>query len=55
VALVRSVRPGLEARAVIETIKQGCDDIGDPGYDIHTGFGPVNFGQTVKIAPSWKR
>lgn len=55
VALVRSARPDLEARAVIEIIKQGCDDIGAPGYDIHTGFGRVNFGKTLQIAMTRRR
>ncbi|MCU0913154.1 MAG: S8 family serine peptidase [Planctomycetes bacterium] len=50
VALIRSVRPDLDAKAVIEIIRQGCDDLGDEGYDVYTGFGRVNFGKTLKIA-----
>jgi subtilisin family serine protease len=50
VALIYSARPDLEARAVLEILKQGCDDIGDQGYDIHTGFGRVNFGKTIQLA-----
>ena len=55
VALIRSVRPDLEARAVIEILQRGCDDIGAPGYDIYTGFGRVNFGKTIKLAMSSKK
>ncbi|MHC4617703.1 MAG: S8 family peptidase [Planctomycetota bacterium] len=55
VALVHSVRPDLDAKSVIEIIKQGCDDIGDKGYDIYTGYGRVNFGKTIKIALAWKK
>jgi hypothetical protein len=53
VALVYSVRPGLRAESVVGIVKQGCDDIGDGGHDIHTGFGRVNFGKTVKLARDW--
>jgi subtilisin family serine protease len=55
VALVYSVRPDLDAESIIEIIKQGCDDIGDKGYDIYTGYGRVNFGKTLKIALAWKK
>lgn len=50
VALIYSVRPDLDAESVVNIIKQGCDDIGDKGYDIYTGYGRVNFGKTIKIA-----
>ena len=52
VALVRSVRPDLDAEEVVELVKQGCDDIGEEGPDIHTGHGRVNFGKTIKAALS---
>ena len=55
VALVRSVRPDLDAPSVVEIVKRGCDDIGEPGYDIYTGYGRVNFGKTVRLAQTWKR
>ncbi len=55
VALVYSARPDLSAPAVIDVIKQGCDDIGAKGYDIHTGFGRVNFGKTIKLAMARKK
>jgi subtilisin family serine protease len=53
VALVYSVKPDLGVKSVIEIVKQGCDDIGDEGYDIYTGYGRVNFGKTIKIARDW--
>ena len=49
VALVYSIRPDLDAKSVVDIIKQGCDDIGEQGFDIYTGYGRVNFGKTVKI------
>ncbi len=54
-ALIYSVRPDLDARAVIDLIKQGCDDIGEKGYDTYTGFGRVNFGKTIQIALAAKK
>jgi thermitase len=50
VALIYSARPDLDAKAVIEIVEQGCDDIGDPGHDIYTGHGRVNFGKTIQLA-----
>ena len=50
VALVYSVRPDLDAENVVDIIKGGCDDIGDKGFDIYTGYGRVNFGETIEIA-----
>jgi len=55
VALVYSLRPDLDAKSVIQIIKQGCDDIGERGYDIYTGYGRVNFGKTLKIAKDWRK
>jgi cell wall-associated protease len=55
VALVLSDNPHLDAKSVIEIIKQGCDDIGEQGYDIYTGYGRVNFGRTLRLAKSWQR
>jgi subtilisin family serine protease len=55
VALVQSARPDLDARAVVEVVKKGCDDIGKEGYDIHTGHGRVNFGKTLALAQGWGR
>ena len=54
-ALVLSANPELDAKSVVEIIKQGCDDIGDEGYDIYTGYGRVNFGKTLRLATSWQR
>ena len=55
IALIYSVRPDLDAKSVVNIIKQGCDDIGDKGYDIYTGYGRVNFGKTIKIALTWRK
>ncbi len=55
VALVLSVNPDLDAKSIVKIIKQGCDDIGEQGYDIYTGYGRVNFGKTLRRAKSWKR
>jgi thermitase len=55
VALVFSVRPELDAKAVVAIVKQGADDIGEPGYDMYTGHGRVNFGKTVRLAQGWKK
>ena len=53
VALIYSARPTLDARSVVKIVQQGCDDIGVPGYDIHTGYGRANFGRSVKLAIGW--
>jgi subtilisin family serine protease len=53
VALVYSVRPDLDAKSMVDIVKQGCDDIGEKGCDIYTGYGRVNFGKTIKIAVAW--
>jgi subtilisin family serine protease len=54
VALVYSARPTLDARSVVKIVQQGCDDIGKKGYDIHTGYGRVNFGKSLKLARDWQ-
>jgi len=53
VALIYSIRPGLDAKSVVEIVKKGCDDIGEKGYDIYTGYGRVNFGKSIKLAQEW--
>ena len=55
VALVYSLRPDLDAKTVVEIIKQGCDDIGEKGKDIHTGHGRVNFLKTLEIARNYDK
>jgi subtilisin family serine protease len=50
VALVRSARPDLDARAVIEVVKEGCDPLARGGHDLHTGYGRLNFGKTMRAA-----
>ncbi len=54
VALIYSIRPELDAKSVVEIVKQGCDDIGEKGYDIYTGYGRVNFGKTLRLAQARK-
>jgi subtilisin family serine protease len=49
-ALVFSARPDLDAPTVVELIKQGCDDLGDPGFDNYTGYGRINFATTLRLA-----
>lgn len=49
-ALVVSARPDLDAPTVVDLIKKGCDDLGEPGFDIHTGYGRINFAKTVQLA-----
>jgi subtilisin family serine protease len=55
VSLVYSLRPDLDAKSVIQVIKQGCDDIGEKGYDIYTGYGRLNFVKTLEIAKNWEK
>ena len=55
IALVYSLKPDLDAASVIEIVKQGCDDIGEKGYDIYTGYGRVNFAKTLEIAQNWNK
>jgi subtilisin family serine protease len=53
VALVYSVRPDLDARSVVAIIKEGCDPIGEGGFNDRTGYRRVNFGKTVRLAQTW--
>jgi thermitase len=53
IALIYSIRPDLDAATVIKILKQGCDDVGEKGYDIYTGYGRVNFGKTLEIAKNY--
>jgi len=54
-ALVYSLKPDLEAKSVMEFIKKGCDDIGEKGFDIYTGYGRVNFLKTLQLAKDVRR
>jgi subtilisin family serine protease len=49
-ALVFSLRPDLDGPAVADLIKRGCDDIGDKGFDVMTGWGRVNLLKTLEPA-----
>ena len=55
VALIRSSYPELDAKAVVEIIKQGTDDIGKEGFDKYTGYGRLNFYKSLKLAQTWPR
>jgi subtilisin family serine protease len=54
VALIYSARPTLDAGSVVKIVQQGCDDIGEKGRDIYTGYGRVNFGNSLKLARDWE-
>lgn len=55
VALIRSMRPDIDAKTVIEIIQQGADDLGAEGWDKQTGYGKLNFYKSLKLAQSWPR
>lgn len=55
VALIYSARSELDAASVVKIVQQGCDDIGEKGYDIYTGYGRVNFGKSLKLAREWEK
>ncbi|MEW6743804.1 MAG: S8 family serine peptidase [Planctomycetota bacterium] len=50
VALIRSARPDLGVRDVVQIVLEGCDDIGEPGPDLYTGHGRVNFAASMSLA-----
>jgi thermitase len=54
-ALVFSLNPDLDGQSVMELIKKGCDDIGEQGFDISTGYGRVNFLKTLQLAKEISR
>lgn len=49
-ALIYSILPDSDIATVRNLIINGCDDIGDPGFDIHTGFGRINYLKTLELA-----
>jgi thermitase len=53
--LVFSLKPDLDGKSVMELIKKGCDDIGDKGFDIYTGYGRVNFLKTLQLVKEISR
>lgn len=55
VALIRSIRPDLDCDAVIKTVEQGADDLGEKGWDQYTGYGRVNFRRSLEVARSWPK
>jgi len=54
-ALVFSLKPDLDGKSAMELIKKGCDDIGDKGFDIYTGYGRVNFLKTLQLVKEISR
>jgi subtilisin family serine protease len=53
VALIDSVRPGLDAETVVKIVQQGCDDLGKKGHNLHTGYGRINFARSLQLAQDW--
>ena len=53
VALIRSLRPDLDAKTVIEIVQKGADDLGKKDWDKYTGYGRLNFYKSLKLAKSW--
>jgi len=49
-ALVMSANPWLTNAQVVELLKQGADDLGDPGFDPYFGYGRINVYQTLAMA-----
>ena len=55
VALIRSLRPDLNAKSVIEIVQKGADDLSKKGWDKYTGYGRLNFYKSLKLAKSWPK
>jgi subtilisin family serine protease len=55
VALVRSVRPDLRARQVIQIIQRSAVDLGERGVDQKTGHGRIDFRAAIAMARDWPR
>ena len=51
--LVLSVNPNLSAQCVMDILTDTADDVWDPGFDVYTGHGRVNFYQAVLAAQTW--
>ena len=49
---ILSKNPYLNPETVREMLRQSADDIGDPGYDIETGYGKVNAYESILLVPS---
>lgn len=54
-ALIRSLRPDLDAESVLHAVTQGADDLGKKGWDEHTGYGRLNFYKSLKMAEAMPR
>jgi len=49
VALLLAKRPGLTVDDVVAAVQASCDDVGQPGFDLQTGFGRVNAAAALAI------
>jgi len=49
-ALIRSYAPQLSAVQVEQVLKDSADDLGDPGWDAHFGWGRLNAGRALTMA-----
>ena len=49
--LMLSINPYLTPDTIREILRQGADDIGEPGYDIETGYGKVNAYESILLVP----
>lgn len=49
VALILAKRPDFTIDDVVTTIKASCDDVGDPGFDMMTGYGRVNAASALEL------
>ncbi len=47
---MRSLRPDLSQSAVYELVRHTADDVGEPGFDIYTGWGRLNAARAVSEA-----
>ena len=54
-ALIFSIAPNLTANEVKQAIIDGCDDIGEEGFDIYTGYGRINFEKTLSLISNRKK
>ncbi len=52
--LVLSVDPTLSPACVMDILRSTADDLSDPGFDVMTGYGRVNFHAAVLAAQNWE-
>lgn len=54
-ALIYSISPRMKAIEVKQMILEGCEDIGDKGVDLYTGYGRIHFGKTIELAVNYMK